>query len=116
MTAVPETVSWTAPGRGLWMRNFRLGEWLPEAMTPLFASWLLPCIEGGYLDGMQASAGVRVPFRYAAVNGWYYNAPPVLSPLLLARVLGQGRARAVKLLFNAVIRVGRDPVTADRAT
>jgi pyruvate,water dikinase len=75
MTAVPEPVSWTAPGPGLWMRNFRLGEWLPEAVTPLFATWLLPVLEDGYLDGMQASVGVRVPFRYALVNGWYYNAP-----------------------------------------
>lgn len=75
MTAVPEPVSWTAPGPGLWMRNFRLGEWLPEAVTPLFASWLLPVLEDGYLDGMHASVGVRVRFRYAVVNGWYYNAP-----------------------------------------
>ena len=45
MTAVPEPVSWTAPGPGLWMRNFRLGEWLPEAVTPLFATWLLPVLE-----------------------------------------------------------------------
>ncbi len=45
MTAVPVAVSWTAPGPGLWMRNFRLGEWLPEAVTPLFASWLLPALE-----------------------------------------------------------------------
>src|SRR5215211_2589977 len=57
MTAVPEPVSWTAPGPGLWMRNFRLGEWLPEAVTPLFATWLLPVLEDGYLDGMQASVG-----------------------------------------------------------
>ena len=52
MTALPESVSWTAPGPGLWMRNFRLGEWLPEAVTPLFATWLLPELEDGYLDGM----------------------------------------------------------------
>src|SRR6266511_2665153 len=31
MTALPQPVSWTPPGPGLWMRNFRLGEWLPEA-------------------------------------------------------------------------------------
>ena len=66
MTAVPDTVSWTAPGPGLWMRNFRLGEWLPEAVTPLFATWLLPVLEGGYLDGMHATVGVRVPFPICA--------------------------------------------------
>ncbi len=47
MTALPEPVSWTPPGPGLWMRNFRLGEWLPEAVTPLFATWLLPVMEDG---------------------------------------------------------------------
>ena len=97
------------------MRNFRLGEWLPEAVTPLFATWLLPVLEGGYLDGMHATVGVRVPFRYALVNGWYYNAPPIPSPRLLARVLWQGRGHAVKVLFNALIRVSRNPAAADRA-
>ena len=115
MTAVPEPVSWTAPGPGLWMRNFRLGEWLPEAVTPLFATWLLPVLEGGYLDGMHATVEVRVPFRYALVNGWYYNTPPIPSPRLLARVLWQGRGHAVKILFNALIRVSRNPAAADRA-
>jgi pyruvate,water dikinase len=115
MTAVSDPVSWTPPGTGLWMRNFRLGEWLPEAVTPSFATWLLPVLEDGYLDGMHASVGVRMPFRYALVNGWYYNATPVPSPRLLARVLWRGRGRAVKVLYNALIRVGRDPAAADRA-
>jgi pyruvate,water dikinase len=115
MTAVPEPVSWTAPGPGLWMRNFRLGEWLPEALTPLFATWLLPVLEDGYPDGMHASVGVRVPFRYALVNGWYYNAPPIPSPKIIARVLWQGRGRAVKILYNALIRVSHDPAAADKA-
>ena len=62
---------------------------------------------------MHASVGVRVPFRYALVNGWYYIATPIPSPMLLARVLRQGRGRAVKILYNALIRVGRDPAAAD---
>src|SRR5512133_1733225 len=109
MTAVPEPVSWTAPGPGLWMRHFRLGEWLPEAVTPLFGTWLLPVLEDGYLDGMHASVGAVVPFRYALVNGWYYNAPPSPSPKTIARVLWQGRGRAVKIIYNALIRVSHDP-------
>jgi rifampicin phosphotransferase len=115
VTALPQPVSWTPPEPGLWMRNFRLGEWLPEAVTPLFATWLLPALEDGYLDGMRASVGVQVPFRYALVNGWYYNATPIPSPRLLARVLRQGRGRAVKILYNALIRVSRDPAAADCA-
>jgi hypothetical protein len=115
MTALPELVSWTAPGLGLWMRNFRLGEWLPEAVTPLFATWLLPVLEDGYLDGMHQTVRLRVPFRYALVNGWYYNAAPIPSPKLLSRVLWQGRGRAGKILYNALFRVSRNPAAADHA-
>jgi pyruvate,water dikinase len=97
------------------MRNFRLGEWLPDPVTPLFATWLLPLIEDGYLDGMHATVGVRIPFRYALVNGWYYNAPPVPSPALLGRLLWRGRWRAVRILYHALVGVGQDPAAADRA-
>jgi len=115
MTALPPPVAWPAPGPGLWMRNFRLGEWLPEPATPLFATWLLPLLEAGFLDGMHATVGVRVPFRWALVNGWYYNAPPIPSAALLGRVLRDGRRRAVTTLFHVLVQVGRDPVAADRA-
>ncbi|WP_164842718.1 PEP/pyruvate-binding domain-containing protein [Actinoplanes solisilvae] len=114
MTALPPPATWRAPGPGLWMRNFRLGEWLPEPVTPLFATWLLPLIEAGYLDGMQATVGVRVPFRWELVNGWYYNAAPIPSPALLARVLRHGR-RTATILFHALVQAGRNPVAADRA-
>ncbi|MFC7245253.1 PEP/pyruvate-binding domain-containing protein [Catellatospora aurea] len=114
MTALPDAVSWDPPGPGLWMRNFRVGEWLPEAVTPLFATWLLPELEGGYLDGMHTTIGVRVPFRWALVNDWYYTAAPVPSARLLAAVLARGRGRAIRTLFHALIQVGRDPAAADR--
>ncbi|MFD1505101.1 hypothetical protein FE374_10195 [Georgenia yuyongxinii] len=115
MTALPGPVVWEAPGPGYWMRNLRLGEWLPEAMTPLFASWPLDRIEAGYLDGERATVGTVVPFRYAVVNGWYYNALPVPTPWLLGRVIVQSRGRAPWLLFNALVRVSTNPVGADRA-
>ncbi|MGB8385349.1 MAG: PEP/pyruvate-binding domain-containing protein [Dermatophilaceae bacterium] len=115
MTAIPDPVQWAPPGAGMWTRNFRLGEWLPEAMTPLFADWLLHRIEAGYLDGMRATARVSVPFRYAAINGWYYNATPIPSLRLLVRVLRDSRGRAPWLLYNVLVRVSRDPVAADRA-
>lgn len=115
MTALPEAVDWVAPGKGLWSRNFRLGEWLPDPMTPLFEDWLLPRIESGYLAGMQADAGVRVPFRRASINGWYYNAPPVPSPRLLAQVILGSRGRAPWFLFNALLRVSTNPAAAHRA-
>ena len=115
MTALPETVDWIPPTPRYWMRNFRLGEWLPEAMTPLFADWLLGLIEAGYLRGMRSSVGTAVPFRYAAINGWYYTALPEVSPRLLARALVESRGRMVPFMWNALIRVNNDPVGADRA-
>jgi rifampicin phosphotransferase len=115
MTALPDPVEWTPPGPGLWTRNFRLGEWLPEAMTPLFADWPLHRIEAGYLDGMRATARVSVPFRYASVNGWYYNATPIPSPRLLLQVLLDSRGTAPWFLYNALVRVSRNPAAADRA-
>lgn len=115
ITALPEHVEWKPPRPGYWMRNFRLGEWLPEAMTPLFADWLLGLIEGGYLRGMRSTVGTAVPFRYAAINGWYYATLPEVSPRLLARVLVESRGRMVPIMWNALVRVNKDPVGADRA-
>jgi hypothetical protein len=115
MTALPDPVEWTPPGPGLWMRNFRLGEWLGEAMTPLFATWLVPVLEDGYLAGVRADVAVAVSFRWAAVNGWYFNAAPIPSPALLARAVLVSRGRAPWFLFNALVRVSRNPAAADRA-
>src|SRR5215216_142697 len=115
MTALPEPVEWKPPRPGYWMRNFRLGEWLPEAMTPLFADWLLALIEAGYLRGMRSTVGTAVPFRYAAINGWYYTTLPEVSPRILARALLESRGRMIPVLWNALIRVNNDPVGADQA-
>jgi phosphohistidine swiveling domain-containing protein len=115
MTALPPDVEWPVPGPGLWLRNFRLGEWLPDPMTPLFADWLLPTIENGYLDGMRSSAGTVVPFRYTSVNGWYFNAVPIPSARLLLGAVAESRGKVLPVLFNALVRVGRNPAAADRA-
>jgi pyruvate,water dikinase len=115
MTALPDPADWTPPGPGVWWRNFRIGEWLPEAMTPLFASWLLPMLEDGYLAGMRADIGAVVPFRRATINSWYFTAPPRPSPALLARVVLASRGRAPRILFHALVQVSRDPAAADRA-
>jgi rifampicin phosphotransferase len=115
MTALPEPVEWKPPRPGYWMRNFRLGEWLPEAMTPLFSEWLLELIEDGYLRGMRATVGTAVPFGYASINGWYYTTLPEVSPRLLARALLESRGRMIPILWNALIRVNSNPVGADRA-
>jgi pyruvate,water dikinase len=76
MTAVPEPVAWTPPSKGWWLRNFRLGEWLPEPVTPLFADWLLPIMERGMAKGMRAESRIAMRPQSAVVNGWYYTTPP----------------------------------------
>ncbi|HEY3033082.1 MAG TPA: PEP/pyruvate-binding domain-containing protein, partial [Streptosporangiaceae bacterium] len=76
MTAVPEPLTWRPPGSGWWLRNFRLGEWLPEPVTPLFAGWLLPVLERGVARAMQAESGIPLRPAGAVVNGWYYTTPP----------------------------------------
>ena len=73
MTALPEPVTFTAPGPGLWMRNFRLGEWLPDPMTPLFRDWLLEQLHEGFVAGARRSSGAALAFPSAAINGWYYT-------------------------------------------
>ncbi|MHB1134206.1 MAG: PEP/pyruvate-binding domain-containing protein [Chloroflexota bacterium] len=117
MTALPEPLPWQPPAPGYWMRNFRLGEWLPDAVTPLFREWLLERIEEGYLMGMRQTTGAVVPFRHAVINGWYYMAAPNASsiPLILARAVAQSRGRVMPVLFNALVRVNFQPEHADRA-
>jgi pyruvate,water dikinase len=114
MTAVPEPVHWTPPARGYWMRNFRVGEWLPEPMTLLFAKWLLDRLEHGYLEATRQHTGAALVFPHAAINGWYYVSTPQLSPWTLLSVLLAGRGRLVGFLRHAVLGPGHDPVTADR--
>jgi rifampicin phosphotransferase len=114
MTALPELADWTPPSRGYWMRNFRLGEWLPEPMTPLFADWLLERLEHGYLQATRRHTGAALVFPHAALNGWYYTATPHLSPSGILAALVRGRGRLVRFLRDAVLGPGRDPVAADR--
>ena len=114
MTALPDTASWTPPAPGYWMRNFRLGEWLPEAMTPLFADWLLVRIEEGYLAATRRHLGASLGFPYAAINGWYYTAVPRLSPGTVVAELLRGRGRLLRFVRYALLGPGRDPVRADR--
>ncbi len=115
MTTRPEPVSWAAPGKGVWARNFRLGEWLPDPMTPLFADWLVPRIESGFLDGMEGDVRVRVPFRYGSVNGWYFNSPPIPKPWTVASLILRSRGRLPWFLVNVLLRVSSNPAAAHRA-
>ena len=114
MTALPELVTWQPPARGYWMRNLRLGEWLPEAMTPLFRTWLLERLEAGYLLGMRKDLGTALPFPYASINGWYYLAAPTVSLPTILRAAVESRGRIFPFFLNALIRVSSQPELADR--
>lgn len=72
----PAEVVWRPPSRGEWRRDIRLGEWLPEPVTPLFATWLLPAVDRRCRAIQAKRSGVVLPRpAYAVVNGWYYHSP-----------------------------------------
>lgn len=76
MTALPEPVTWKSPVGGGWMRNFRLGEWLPEPVTPLCDSWLLERIEASEISVEERDFGLRPrPPYHILSNGWYFSSP-----------------------------------------
>jgi len=73
ITRLPDGVSWEPPAPGFYHRSLRFGEWIPEPVTPLFESWLLPRIERGLHDHIYEEIGQVGPEPlHVIVNGWYY--------------------------------------------
>lgn len=69
-------VAWPTPPRGEWRRDIRLGEWLPEPVTPLFATWFLPTVDLRFRRAQWQRSGVLVPKpSYRLLHGWYYHSP-----------------------------------------
>lgn len=101
MTALPEPVIWETPLAGGWLRNFRLGEWLPEPVTPLFESWILERIERQFRLDQFETAGFLTPGPpHIVVHGWYFHSPlgtgtPALVLRGLARRPRMGLAAAL---------------------
>lgn len=100
MTSLPDQVLWTAP-RGAFARNFRLGEWLGDPVTPLFESWLLTRMEDRLHEIHAALIGVQAPRPlHIVVNGWYFYS--------LAFMPASAGA-AARSLPHLVARLVRDP-------
>lgn len=72
LTALPDEVRWDVPWGG-WIRNFRLGEWIGDPVTPAFESWLLTDIEAGMHAHFEAKFGWPMTRpAHRVVNGWYF--------------------------------------------
>ena len=119
MTALPGPVEWKSSLRGVWLRNFRLGEWIGDPVTPLFESWLLTRVEERLNRCAQDNCGI--PFNtpvngqlHVIVNGWYFqgwNLPEKPSQLLwmmLSRVLPKliVQPRRVAIMFPPTAHFG----------
>jgi phosphohistidine swiveling domain-containing protein len=113
ITVLPEPVVWKAPLPGAWVRHVRLGEWLGDAVTPLFESWGLPLLEERVFSNYRQIAGVPAPQpMHIIVNGWYFCSLSFLpsSPAnilwrvmryALPKALVQPRRVAMMLPFTA---------------
>jgi len=75
ITSLPEEVRWAVTSGG-WARNFRLGEWIGDPVTPLFQTWLLPRVEGRFHSNLGALFGITPEALgrplHVIVNGWYF--------------------------------------------
>ena len=88
MTALPPDVSWIPPAPGAFTRQFRLGEWIGEPVTPLFESWLLSAMEARMHGWFFEQIGQRAPTPlHVIVNGWYFYSLNWLGPAALIRNL-----------------------------
>jgi pyruvate,water dikinase len=73
ITALPDRLQWAAPLPGGWLRNFRLGEWIGDPVTPLFESWLLTRLEERLFENFRKIVKGPVPQPlHVVVNGWYF--------------------------------------------
>ena len=114
MTALPPSVDWTPPGAGYWMRNLRLGEWLPEPVTPLFEDWLLDLLNRGFARGNAVDVGLGAGLHQATVNGWYYSTPqPAIRPGAVLRAL-LTRAPTIWRFATSLLRQASRPDVSER--
>lgn len=100
MTALPDPVSWESPLPGGWTRIFRIGEWLPEPVTPLCDTWLLTRMEEGYAARVARNLGVAMEMPlHVTINGWYFHSPNGTAPMWKLLL---GMFRKPKVLWAAL--------------
>ena len=106
VTAIPEYIDWTPQKKGGWLRHFRLGEWLGEPVTPLFATWLLEILDTRIFENMDEATGVPSIQPYnQIINGWYY-AQGNFIPSSIPKLLWFGLRYMVPALLTHPRRVG----------
>lgn len=100
VTGLPEAVSWDAPVPGLWLRMFRLGEWLGEPVTPLFETWFLDRAEARLFGCMEDAVPQGDPRPYhVTVNGWYFT-----TANFTPHSVAHGLYLALRFLLPAALR------------
>jgi phosphohistidine swiveling domain-containing protein len=114
ITALSPQISWTPPGSGYWMRNLRMGEWLPEPVTPLFEDWLLERLATGFAHGNAVDVGLGAGLRQAIVNGWYYSTPQPDVQLRAVMKAVVSRPGTLLRFATSLLKQSTDPELADR--
>ena len=80
--AAPDTdVRWESPVPGAhWRRNWRLGEWLSDPVTPLFSTWAVPLLVAARENSGTGALGWKQRQTYAmpqpwftVINGYFYT-------------------------------------------
>ena len=93
-------VRWDAPP-GAFARNFRLGEWIGDPVTPLFETWLLTTMEETMHANYARLVGQPAPRPlHVTVNGWYYYNLGFLPTSVRA---------IARTLPGLLVRLARDP-------
>lgn len=75
------SVKWQSPIPGAsWRHNWRLGEWIPDAVTPLFSTWVLPGLVasreqfGTKTFGWEDMTSFSMPQPwFCIVNGYFFT-------------------------------------------
>lgn len=111
-----EPVSWEPPAAGAWSRDFRLGEWLGDPVTPLFESWLLTGIEDRMHRDYGELLGVKPPQpTHIVLNGWYFYGlnfmparPAAMLTMMVRHILPRLllRPRRTAIAFPPLARFG----------